>query len=104
MPTKLTLVVLLYVDRNRQEDFERFEAAAARVMSRHGGAIERRIGFRRGNDPSQPHELHVVTFPDAEALERYRNDPDVQAMAGLREKAILKTVVWHGVETQGGPS
>ncbi len=94
--TKLTLVVLLYVDPDRREEFERFEAAASRIMSRHGGAIERRIGFPSGSDPSQPNELHLVTFPDAAAFERYRHDPDIQALAGLRAKAIRKTVVWQG--------
>jgi uncharacterized protein (DUF1330 family) len=93
--TELTLVVLLFVAN--ADEFERFEACAADIMSRYGGKIERRISFPPGDDRSQPDELHVVTFPDSECFERYRRDPDLRALATLRAKAIRETVVWQAV-------
>lgn len=96
MRGKLTLVVLLFVHPGRESDFERFEASAASIMTRYGGAIERRISLAATSDPSQPHEVHVVTFPDTESFDRYRRDPDIEALAALRANAIRQTIVWYG--------
>ncbi|MGH7897491.1 MAG: hypothetical protein ACREQQ_06035 [Candidatus Binatia bacterium] len=98
MSRPLTLAVLLFVDSERVEDFERFEASAVEIMSRYGGAIERRICFPPGEDSSQPRELHVVTFADRDAFDRYRRDPDLARLGDLRARAIRRTVVWQGVE------
>jgi hypothetical protein len=98
VPAKLTLVVLLFIDPERRDDFDRFESAAARSMSRYGGRIERRISFPATDGVSDPHEVHVVTFPDRESFARYRDDGDLRSLAALRESAIRRTVVWEGVD------
>jgi uncharacterized protein (DUF1330 family) len=95
----LTLVVLLSIDPDRKGEFERFEERAASIMSQYGGRIARRICFPFRGDPSQPHELHLVVFPDRESFDRYRRDPDLQALAGLRAAAIRQTVIWEGVDS-----
>jgi uncharacterized protein (DUF1330 family) len=97
MANRLTLVVLLHVNPGQQAEFERFEGAASRIMNRYGGRIERRIPLARGADPDQPDEVHVVTFPDRESFDRYRADPEIQALASLRERAIRRTTVWHSL-------
>jgi uncharacterized protein (DUF1330 family) len=95
---RLLLVVLLRVHPERQADYERFEASAARVVRRHGGRIERRVVL----DPSAsaaadpPDEVHVVSFPDRASFDRYRGDPEIAALAALRDRAIRETVVWTG--------
>ena len=98
MPGELTLVVLIFVAPDQVEEFERFEPRAARVMSRYGGRIERRIAFPADGDPAQPDEVHVVRFPDPESFERYRCDPEMAALADLRARVIRKTIVWRGVD------
>jgi uncharacterized protein (DUF1330 family) len=95
---ELTIVVLLFVRPGREREFERFEARAVRIMSRYGGRIERRVGFPAAEDASTPHEMHVLSFPDRDAFERYRRDPDVQAVANERAEAIRDTVVWYGAD------
>ena len=90
--------MLLFIEPDRQAEFERFEERAASIMSRHGGRLERRISFPSRDDASQPHELHLVIFPDRESFDRYRRDPDLQALAGLRATSIRQTVVWEGVD------
>jgi uncharacterized protein (DUF1330 family) len=97
--TEITLAVLLFIDPAREQEFERFESSAADIMSRYGGKIERRISFPPADDPSQPHELHVVTFPDRDSFDSYRRDPELQDLANLRAKAIRQTVVWQGVDS-----
>ena len=98
MNAKITLIVALFVNPDRHAEFESFEARAAEIMSGFGGRIERRIGFANKNDSSVPDEVHVVTFPDLESYNRYRESPEIQALANLRAIAIRKTVVWRGVE------
>jgi hypothetical protein len=66
-------------------------------MRRYSGTIERRIGFTPA-DGDHPDEVHIVTFPDQAAFERYRLDPELAALAESRRKAIRLTTVWSGVD------
>src|SRR6266851_5129744 len=93
---RLTLIVPLYIYDGREAEFEEFESAAARAMKRYGGAIDRRIRCTPSADNSQPYEVHVVTFPDAQAFERYRADDELKGLADLRARAIRATTVWSG--------
>ncbi len=92
----LTLLVLIFVEPQRRREFTEFETAASRIMKRYGGALERRVVCRPGGDPDVPDEVHVVTFPDRASLERYRADPELQALQDLRAAAIRRTVFWEG--------
>jgi uncharacterized protein (DUF1330 family) len=88
----LTLVVLLHV--GDPKEFERFERRASSIMARHGGRIERRI--RTAIEDDAPDEVHVVTFTSENDLEAYLQDPELAALAELRQRAIRRTEVWRG--------
>jgi antibiotic biosynthesis monooxygenase (ABM) superfamily enzyme len=92
----VTLVAALYLHPGREREFEEFETAAAEIMRRYGGAIERRIRIAAAADQDRPYEVHIVAFPDDRSFQQYRADPDLQALAGLRATAIRETVVWSG--------
>jgi uncharacterized protein (DUF1330 family) len=96
MKEKLIIVASLFIHPGREAEFEQFESAAESIMHRYGGQIERRIGFASSANPDQPHEVHILAFPDEEAFGRYRADADLQAMAALRARAIRHTTVWVG--------
>ena len=96
MEPKLIIVAALFVNRGCEAEFQQFEASAEKIMRRYGGCIERRIGFRENADADHPHELHIVAFPDQQTFDRYRADPDLQALAELRARAIRQTIVWVG--------
>ena len=96
MSSAIVLVAALYIHPGHEAEFEQFESAAASIMKRYGGAIERRIGFAPKNDASLPHEVHIVTFPDTQAFERYRADADLVQLADLRTRAIRQTTTWQG--------
>lgn len=103
MTVRLTLVVLLHVHAEHRDEYERFELAAARIMSRYGGCIERRIACvpavdSDASDERRPDEVHVVTFPSAQIFESYARDPELQALRELRERAIRRTVVLEGTD------
>ena len=96
MPNRLSIVAALFIHPGHEAEFEQFETAAESIMQRHGGHLERRIGIPPGAD--QPQEIHLVTFPDRESFDRYRNDADLLAMAELRTRAIRQTIAWVGSE------
>jgi uncharacterized protein (DUF1330 family) len=86
------LVALLTI--RSLDEFRRFEHAAAAIMARHGGAIERALVLE--GEPLR--ELHIVRFPDAASLAAYRADPELAALAALREAGVAETVSWTAVE------
>jgi len=96
MEPKLIIVAALFVNPGCEAEFQQFEASAEKIMQRYGGCIERRIGFPANADTDHPHELHIVAFPDQQAFDRYRADPDLKALAELRARAIRQTIVWVG--------
>ena len=98
MATQVTLVAALYVNAGHEREFEQFESAAAQIMARYGGRIERRIRCDADSDPAQPFEVHLLTFPDLDSFERYRLDPELARLAELRARAIRATTVWRGAE------
>jgi uncharacterized protein (DUF1330 family) len=98
MSRPITLVVALFIYPERRAEFESFETQASEIMSRVGGRIERRIGCSNQDDASAPDEVHLVTFPDEDSYDRYRESPELKALASLRAVAIRKTVVWRGTE------
>jgi uncharacterized protein (DUF1330 family) len=98
MNTTITLVVALFIDPDRRAEFESFETQAAEIMIRFGGRIERRIGCSSKDEPSVPDELHLVTFPDEDSYNHYRESSELKALASRRAVAIRKTVVWRGAE------
>jgi uncharacterized protein (DUF1330 family) len=93
----IVLLVSLYVHPGREAELRRFETAAARIMARHGGAIERVIrSVTAPAGAAPPHEIHVVTFPGREAFAAYRADPELAALAELRQSAIARTEIVEG--------
>jgi uncharacterized protein (DUF1330 family) len=66
--------------------FQRYESLVIPLLARHGGRFERRLRGEEGHV-----EIHVVTFPSAEALEAYRSDPDRQRHLRLLEESGAET-------------
>ncbi len=98
----LVLLVQLFIHPGRGTELRRFETAAARIMRRHGGRIERVIRpTGPARDGGLPHEIHLVSFESGAGFEAYRADPELLALAPLRESAIARTEVTLG--TDGEP-
>lgn len=95
----LALLVILTVPRARLEDFRAFEQQAACIMRAYGGVIERTLVFPAG-DAEHLKEVHIVSFPNTQSFTDYRADPELAALAPLRQRAIAATEIWVG---QQGP-
>ncbi len=97
-PGRLTLVVILTVRPGALDAFRAYEAAAAAIMRRHGGAIERAVVVKPTEAAGAWREIHLVTFPDEAAFARYRADPALAALAAARQACIAQTELFVGEE------
>ena len=101
--TPLVLVAILGVRPAAREQFHAYETLAAKVMRKYGGKIARTVAVTAGQAAAATgaedelyKEVHVVTFPSAEAFAAYRQDPDLARAADLRASAIETTQILIG--------
>jgi len=93
----LILVVSLWLRGDDVGAFEALERDASAVMARHGGRIDRAVRIDRASAPADaPFEIDLVRFPDRAALDAYRADPAVLALASRRDSVIARTVILGG--------
>ena len=67
-------------------DLQLYESRVLPLLPKYGGHLERRLRSADGC-----FELHVVSFPSAHDLDRYRADPERQAHLPLLERSGAKT-------------
>ena len=98
--TRLTLLVTMTVRRDAAESFHAFESAAARIMAKYGGVIERTVVIDNENDDKSEtfKEIHIVTFPSADAFARYRGDAELAQAAPLRQTSVIHTEILIGTD------
>jgi hypothetical protein len=79
--------------------FRRFEAAVLPLMPEYGARLERRL---RTLDAR--FEIHIVSFPSREALDRYRADPRRQEHLHLlgESRAVLDLLEVKDVTEESG--
>ena len=99
--SRVNLVVSLWLKAEDVAGFESFERAAAHVMARHGGRIDRVIRRADSERGDGPFEVHVVSFPDWTSFEAYRADPAFKALRARRESIIARTDIWRGEPREG---
>ncbi len=92
----MTLVVIITVRKEAIGTFRSYESKAAAVMARHGGAIERTVVVPMADRNDRFKEVHIVTFPNADAFSTYRQDGAMQEIAHLRNESVLETEVLIG--------
>lgn len=98
----MVCLAILTVRVEALEAFREFETQAARIMARHGGAIERTM-VEPSSVPGEVTELHWVTFPDRESFDAYRQDPALDAIRHLREASVIKTELRLGEPGPAAP-
>jgi len=88
----LRITAQLWVKSGRFAAFEAFEAAAFKIMERHGGQVIS-VQKTHGASGNDPHETHQLEFPTRAAFDAYRQDPDLLAMGQARDACIERTEV-----------
>lgn len=92
--TAVRIVAVMKIWRRASDTFRAYETLAARVMRSYGGSIERTVVADDGGDDFT--EIHMISFPTAEAFAEYREDPDLAAARHLREQSVIDTVLHVG--------
>lgn len=97
----LKIVAILEVRIEAMDLFHQFERHAASIMEKHGGRIEHAITIPPKPGAKSLKEIHVVSFPDEDAFQAYRQDPAVAKKSHWREQAVVSTKIFIG---QDGPN
>lgn len=82
------VAVLSVIDRAK---LTLFESQAMAILKRHGGELV--VAFTSATEQGE-REVHHLCFPDSEAFQAYRDDPELTSLASLREEAISDTEVY----------
>lgn len=96
----ITLCAILRVPASGVALFQAYEDAVLPLLSRHGGALQRRLRTADGTA-----EVHVLWFPSAAALDAFRADPERAAQVGLLERsgATAEVLAVTDVPATGSP-
>jgi antibiotic biosynthesis monooxygenase (ABM) superfamily enzyme len=83
----ITLAVVARIPPEGVADFQAYEQAVLRLLSRYEGRLERRLRNDHGTL-----EVHVVSFASEAAFEAYRRDPEREAASALlaRSRAVVE--------------
>jgi uncharacterized protein (DUF1330 family) len=87
----LTLCVLLWPHPGTEDALTTYEDAVLALVSQHGGRVLQRA--RSSGTDEQPHEIQLLEFPSAKALDDYMTDGRRTALAGERDRAVARTQV-----------
>lgn len=83
----IQIVVLLYVGPGGIEALRAHEAEMAPIIYRHGGQIVS-ASHPSAPRPGDPDEIHILQFPDMQAFDAFRADPDSLSKMEQRRHAI----------------
>ena len=81
----LTLVMIARIPLDGIAAFQAYEDRVVPSLADHGGRLERRV---RNDDGTL--EVHVASFPTAQAFENYRSDPRRAAAGHLLDTSSAK--------------
>lgn len=88
----IEIIALLEV--NDKASFKEFESKAIKIMEKYNGKVI--SAFRPDEKEStlkNIFEVHYLEFPDIDAFNSYKADPDHNKLKDLRSLAISKTSV-----------
>jgi len=91
----MTLVAILTVRAAKLEDFRTYEYGAAKIMADYGGVIQRTV-ITPVDEDGNLKEIHIVTFPNAEAFHAYRGDNRLARIAFLCRNSVITTEILIG--------
>ncbi|MFO7537705.1 MAG: DUF1330 domain-containing protein [Chloroflexota bacterium] len=97
----MILVAILTIRQDFLEEYHAYERRAAEIMAKHGAGIERTVVVESNPNEATFKEVHILRFPNADALNAYKADPQLLELAPIREKLIVHTELLVG---EDGPN
>jgi hypothetical protein len=90
----ITLAFVGYADPSTAARASAYEDAVLSLLTDHGSRVLARGVALPGQAPSLPHEVHLIWFPNRDALDSYVDDPRRHALlAEFGEVFTAKQVV-----------
>ena len=87
-------IVLIYLHPGQRDALRRYETRARPVFHRHGGGFDRILRpAGAAADQAAPDEIHLLRFDSAAGLDAVRRDPEMVALAPLRETIVRKALL-----------
>jgi uncharacterized protein (DUF1330 family) len=85
----ITLCVMLWASQGRTQQLAEYEDCVLPRLAAYGARLLTRVSSLEGG----PTEVQVLEFPSEDALEKFQNDPERLALAGLRTESIARTEI-----------
>lgn len=96
----LYLTQLIFLKPGGEAAFDEFEAHAIPIIARYGGVLMLRIRPTAETvieaAGEAPYEVHVVSFPSAEAFENFKNDKERKDFLHLKEASVREMLLVEG--------
>ncbi|SFR83837.1 hypothetical protein SAMN05428970_2875 [Agromyces sp. CF514] len=85
----LLLCCLLWAKPGLETEMTAYEDRVLALLATHGGEVLERL--RGSGQHGTPHEVQSYRFPSQAALDAYLVDPERVALAGERDRVVVRT-------------
>jgi uncharacterized protein (DUF1330 family) len=96
----LLVTQLVYIHPGKEGMFDQFEAVALPLIGKYGGELLLRLRPTPENviagSMDAPYEIHVIRFPDEEALSRFSADEERQRFLHLKDESVRSSLLIRG--------
>ena len=97
MNERVYYTILIYVQEGQLALLHEYERLAQPIIEKYSGRFEQIIQPTQiVGDLPLPDEIHVLSFANEAAFSRYRQDPDSQALAPMREASVAQAIFISG--------
>ena len=90
----IQILVLIYVGERGLDGVQQYESQVIPILREYGGTLMTVFNPQQSSEVSRPDEVHLLEFPTECALNAYRTDPRVAALAEERNSVISKTELY----------
>ncbi|WP_128546974.1 DUF1330 domain-containing protein [Larkinella soli] len=91
---------LIFVKAGQEAAFHAFEDQVLPLLERHQGELILRLRSPASSvlatTVGHPYEVHLVSFPDREQFEAYRDDPERLQYMALKDESVGRVLLIEG--------
>ena len=96
----VVITQLVYIHPGKERVFDAFEAVAIPLIGKHGGELLLRLRPTPedviAGSIEPPYEIHLIRFPNDEALARFMADPQRQELLHLKDESVRSSLLVRG--------
>lgn len=97
----LYITQLVFLKLGAEAAFHEFESLAIPIIARYGGTLMLRLRptadtVVESDMHELPYEIHLVSFPSAEAFEDFKKDEERKSFLHLKEESVRAMLLIEG--------